>query len=125
MLQKKSQNLTGFLSNTIQDKMNLNIKFRKLGLAPSHSEWINKILNGMTQDKSRIVIDIEHKLLDKNDHPILRIGNFIETRELILNMLHSEVKAFSHERLSQICNLVNDLKKLTFNVILAIVEWRD
>lgn len=79
----------------------------------------------MTQEKSKTIIDIEHKLLDKNDHPILRIGNFIETRELILNMLHSEINAFSHERLSQICNLINDLKKLTFNVILSIVEWRD
>lgn len=38
ILQKKSQNMVGFLSNTIQDKMNLNIKFRKLGLAQSHSE---------------------------------------------------------------------------------------
>jgi len=105
--------------------MNLNIKFKKLGLAPSHSEWINKILNGMTQEKSKTIIDIEIKLLDKNDHPILRIGNLIETRELILNMLHVELKDFCHERLNQIFNLVNDLKKLTMNVILAIVEWRD
>lgn len=86
---------------------------------------MNKILNGISQEKSKTIIDIETKLLDKNDHPILRIGNLIETRELILNMIHSELKDFCHERLNQICNLINDLKKLTVNVILAIVEWRD
>lgn len=84
-----------------------------------------KLLNGMQSDKAKFVIDNEIKLLDRGDHPVLRSANLIVTRELILNMLHFELKDFNHDKLYRISNLINDLKNASINVIISIVEWRD
>lgn len=80
--------MTGFLSNIIQDKINLNLKYKSFNITSSHSEYMMKILNGMQSDKAKFVIENEIKLLDRGDHPVLRSANLIATRELILNMLH-------------------------------------
>jgi len=125
ILAQKSVSLSGFLSINIKDKINLQSLHRKHKIAYCHTEYIMKILNGMPTEKFKFIIDLETKLIDKKDHPILRVSNLIETRELIINMLRNEQKSFEHDRLNQICNLINDLKKISINVILAIVEWRD
>jgi len=79
----------------------------------------------MSAEKAKVVIEIEMKVLEKNEHCVMRVNNMIETRELILNMIHIEMQEFDHDKLNQLCNLINDLKKASINVILAIVEWRD
>jgi hypothetical protein len=79
----------------------------------------------MSAEKAKVVIEIEMKVLEKNEHCAMRVNNMIETRELILNMIHIEIQEFDHDKLNQLCNLINDLKRASINIILAIVEWRD
>lgn len=125
MAAQSKSNMTGFMSNIIQDKIKLNMKYRSYNITSSHSDYMIKLLNGMSAEKAKVVIEIEMKVLEKNEHCVMRVNNMIETRELILNMIHIEMQEFDHDKLNQLCNLINDLKKASINVILAIVEWRD